>query len=73
MTWRANPGRLPMGLEILDAITGEFKGWRSVHVKLRNGWTSELTGPWPAAGKQPETRWTLEIHPFDITHYRIAT
>lgn len=72
MAWRANPGHLPDGLDIIDSETGERKSWRAIHVRLRNGWTSELTGPWPAAGRQPATRWTLQSHPFDIIEFTPA-
>lgn len=72
---RPNQGHLPPETAIIDPDTGELKGHRDVHVTLRNGWSSHLSGAWPAISRSrwaPPTRWTLERHPFDILEWEIA-
>jgi hypothetical protein len=72
MSWRPNPGHLPPDCEIRDPETDAHRGWHAVHVRLRNGWTSLGTGPWPAAGGREPTRWDLQNHKFDIIDYQLA-
>ena len=69
---RDNPGHLPADAVVLDPDTGARVRYHRVHVRLRNGWTSHNTGPWPAAGTQPPTRWSLVGHPFDIVTWEPA-
>ena len=59
--WHPNPGRLPAGVRSSD--------W--VHVRLRNGWTSLASGPWPA---ERGTDWRIAEppHPFDIADYHLS-
>lgn len=71
---RPNPGRCPDDCAIVHPETGEITGYRRVHVRLRNGWTSHASGSWPAADGRPPTRWSISrpAHPFDIAEYEIA-
>jgi hypothetical protein len=77
MAWQPNPGHLPPECEILDEA-GEVAGYRSVHVRLFNGWDSKKagTGAWPAvASRGPSTNWAIRRgnpHPFDIKEWDLA-
>ena len=72
--WRPNPGRYPDDCDILHPDIGEHIGFRKVHVRLFNGWTSLSSGPWPAAGGRPPTVWRISCppHPFDIAEYLLS-
>lgn len=73
---RKNPGHLPLECEILDE-NDEVVGFRPVHVRLFNGWSSAAANspPWPSAGRYPLTVWRISKppHPFEIEHYEVAT
>lgn len=74
MVWQLNAGHMPPECELLDE-SGNRTGYRSVHVKLFNGWNSKAAGgaPWPAAGGRPPTRWGIspQPHPFEIKAYEV--
>lgn len=72
MAYAPNPGHLPFDCTIFNE-EGQEVGFRSVHVRLFNGWDSKKAGasPWPAAGARPPTRWEIDRrpHPFQIKEY----
>lgn len=73
MAYVANQGRCPRECEI-RGDDGDITGFRSVHVRLRNGYDSKKASasPWPAGGGRPSTRWTLLRHAFDILEWEIT-
>lgn len=74
MALQRNTGRLPPECEIRDDA-GNVTGYRAVHVKFFNGWSSREAGhqPWPSAGSRPPTDWTIsrKSHPFQIEEYEV--
>lgn len=69
--WRPNPGYRPDDVAIHNPETGEPIGTHRVHVRLFNGWTSEVSGSWPA---DRGTVWKINQprHPFNIKDYKLA-
>ncbi len=75
MAYRPNNGKLPRSCVVFAEDGEERKAYRKVHVRLRNGFCSRAAGhePWPAAGANPATRWSIEPPgPFDIVEYEVV-
>jgi hypothetical protein len=79
VAYQPNIGELPAE-SLIQEVDEQGKlvitGYRAVHVRLFGGWDSQKTGnaPWPAAGRQPATRWSIEKppHASDIEFYEVV-